>query len=39
MKKNDFFRFENKNDDFPFYNGNPINFTPFQSWFLLIVSV
>lgn len=39
MKKSDFFRFENKNDDFPFYNGNPINFTPFQSWFLLIVSV
>lgn len=39
MKKNDFFRFENKNDDFPFYNGNPMNFTALQSWFLLIVAI
>ncbi|WP_434793596.1 hypothetical protein TPDSL_34780 [Terrisporobacter petrolearius] len=39
MKKSDFFRFENKNDDFPFYNGNPMNFTALQSWFLLIVSI
>lgn len=39
MKKNDFFRFENKNDDFPFYNGNPMNFTALQSWFLLIVCI
>lgn len=39
MKKSDFFRFENKNDDFPFYNGIPMNFTALQSWFLLIVSI
>lgn len=39
MKNSDFFKFENKNDDFPFYNGIPINFTPLQSLLLLIVSL
>lgn len=39
MKKNDLFKFENKNDDFPFYNGNPMNFTALQSCFLLIVCI
>lgn len=39
MKKSDFFKFENKNDDFPFYNGDPISFTFLQGLFLLVVSI
>ena len=39
MTKLDFFKFENKNDDFPFYNGNPISFTYSQGTFLLLVSI
>lgn len=39
MTNNNFFKFEKKNDDFSFYNGEPISFTALQSWFLLIISV
>jgi hypothetical protein len=39
MAKSDFFKFENKNDDFPFYNGKPFSFTYAQGIFLLLVSI
>lgn len=39
MKKTDFFRFEKKDDDFPFYNDDKLAFTPLQSIFLMVVSI
>jgi hypothetical protein len=39
MAKSDFFKFENKDVDFPFYNDKNFNFTALQSLFLIIVSI
>ncbi|WP_346895051.1 CPBP family intramembrane glutamic endopeptidase [Clostridium sp. UBA7503] len=39
MKKTDFFRFENKNDDFPFYNSEPSVITFMKGLFLLAISI
>ena len=39
MIDSNFFRFERKNDDFPFYNDDKTAFTVVQSLFLLIVSI
>ncbi|MGG7078992.1 CPBP family intramembrane glutamic endopeptidase [Clostridium sardiniense] len=39
MRNTEFFKFENKNDDFPFYNGKPFYLTAIQSLFLLIIPI
>ncbi len=39
MAKSDFFKFENKDVDFPFYNDKNFNFTALQSLFLMVVSI
>ncbi|MDK2564336.1 CPBP family intramembrane metalloprotease [Romboutsia sedimentorum] len=39
MAKSDFFKFENKDVDFPFYNDDNFNFTGLQSLFLIIISI
>lgn len=39
MNKTNFFKFENKEDDFPFYNDDKTAFTPIQSLFLVIASI
>ncbi|MEG2868043.1 MAG: CPBP family intramembrane glutamic endopeptidase [Terrisporobacter sp.] len=39
MKNTDFFKFENANDDFPFYNGKPSSITLMQSIFIIIMSI
>ena len=39
MKKTNFFKFENKNDDFPFYNDGSITITHVQSLFILAVTI
>lgn len=39
MKKTNFFKFENKNDDFPFYNDESITITHVQSLFILAATI
>ncbi|WP_251859884.1 CPBP family intramembrane glutamic endopeptidase [Clostridium sp. Marseille-Q2269] len=39
MKNNNFFKFENKNVDFPFYKDEPSNLTPVASILLFIITI
>lgn len=39
MRNTEFFKFENKNDDFPFYDGKPFYLTGIQSFILLIIPI
>lgn len=39
MMNTNFFKFENQNDDFPFYNGKPFYLTSIQSLILLIIPI
>ncbi|WP_042273181.1 hypothetical protein, partial [[Clostridium] dakarense] len=39
MKNSDTFRFENKNDDFPFYNNQPPTFKPLIGLGIIIIII